>query len=797
MFRMIIGRKPSSIFNSVFFLVLLIALTAFAEHVVAQDNSNGTSASPESQPEQAAPQPQPVQSDKSTGLVTGKIVERGTRKPVQSADVQIVGTEKTAITDENGLFSISTSAIGPVKLQISCAGYKSVEIEVNATENGAGSAKNGKNLVIYLEGAVHELTEVVVQAEKIPDQAAMQNIPAEEAKVLPGSAGDAIRVVENMPGVAAIPAFGSYSEGLVIRGSAPEDSLYLLDGHYLPQLFHFGGLISIVNQELIEDIAYYPGGYGVKYGQAIGGVIELTSRKPRTDRFGGIVDVSTYSAYALMEGPAGKKCSYAAAVRRSFIDFVLPAVVPQDQMAFTVVPRFYDYTAIFDIQANDANRIHFLVLGSDDRMGLINKKGYNESDPLMGNEFDGTFLFHRLDISWTYKPSADFTNELSLSPVYQAIDVGVGMNSYVRVWILNQELREDASLKLGSHNKLGLGASTDFVHYNYSADIVHPPKEGQPVMPNFSTGEFVRSSDSSNIFGGSAYFEDQIDATNWFSVTPGIRADYYPIIEEVTFDPRLFFRFLVKEKAAFKLSAGIYHQMPQSDEILKKIGNPNLQAEVSYQTSGGFSYDFGQGYYIDTQGYFKWLEKMVSPTEPSDAVPYRNTGKGHIWGAELLLRKRLTKRFFGWLSYSYSVSRRQDRPDADWRYFDMDQTHTLTALASYKIGDTWRIGGRFRFSTGLPYTPIVGSIYSADADAYLPIADSKINEKRNPPMHQLDLRVDKAWIFNRWVLSLYLDVQNVYFQRQPLGYMYNYDYTKKKPVSYPSFMPSIGTEARF
>ena len=123
----------------------------------------------------------------------------------------------------------------------------------------------------------------------------------------------------------------------------------------------------------------------------------------------------------------------------------------------------------------------------------------------------------------------------------------------------------------------------------------------------------------------------------------------------------------------------------------------------------------------------------------------------------------------------------------------------LHRRASYKLGENrdWRIGGRWQYSTGLPYTEIVGRIYDADTDTYLPLYADETNNKRLPDFHQLDVRIDKAWTFNRWTLAAYLDVQNAYFYRYPFGYWYNHDYTEREKVVFPTFFPSLGLQARF
>jgi hypothetical protein len=142
---------------------------------------------------------------------------------------------------------------------------------------------------------------------------------------------------------------------------------------------------------------------------------------------------------------------------------------------------------------------------------------------------------------------------------------------------------------------------------------------------------------------------------------------------------------------------------------------------------------------------------------------------------------------------------RSERIDADassYRLFDLDQTHNLTLVAQYRLSQTWEIGARFRFVTGSPQTPYVDATYDSDADTYVPVAGA-INSKRLGDFHQLDLRVDKHWIFDTWRLTTYLDIQNVYNRVNPEETSYNYIYTQTKSQGGLPIIPSFGVRGEF
>jgi hypothetical protein len=170
-----------------------------------------------------------------------------------------------------------------------------------------------------------------------------------------------------------------------------------------------------------------------------------------------------------------------------------------------------------------------------------------------------------------------------------------------------------------------------------------------------------------------------------------------------------------------------------------------------------------------------------------------NVGEGRAFGLEMLLRYKPDDRFFGFVAYTLSRSVRKDGPDEPERLFNFDQTHILTTVGSYRLGKGWEIGGRFRYVSGSLNTPQGYGFYDATVGAYIPLSDFPPTAHRNPAFHQLDVRVDKTWLFGNGVkLSAYLDILNIYNSANVEGVSYNYNYTLSTNASGIPFLPSIG-----
>jgi hypothetical protein len=204
---------------------------------------------------------------------------------------------------------------------------------------------------------------------------------------------------------------------------------------------------------------------------------------------------------------------------------------------------------------------------------------------------------------------------------------------------------------------------------------------------------------------------------------------------------------------------------------------------------------------VSVEGYYKDLYNFVSrsPTLTSSRFVYNNEGSGSVIGAETLLKYKADDRFFGWLAYTLSRSVRRNDPSEEEFIFQFDQTHILTVLGSYRLGNGWEAGARYRIISGNMSTPVatgVPALYAADSGSYVARSGKPFSE-RLPLFHQIDVRVEKTWRFDYWRVMAYLDVWNSYNNPAVEGYQYNFHFSQRAAQTGLPIVPSFGLRGEF
>ncbi|HEX8440221.1 MAG TPA: TonB family protein [Archangium sp.] len=749
--------------------------------------------------EESAPPPPPPQA-----TLTGQLLARGSRSRVGGATVRCGDDPEApeALSDQEGRFTLKVTP-GTCDVRV-------VANDFHLFTTKEELAPNETTEVIFYLLPKAPGYETVVRGAREKKEVVRRTLERQELQKVPGTFGDPIRVLQNLPGVARAPFI---SGQLIVRGAAPDQTLTFFDGVEVPLLYHLGGGPSVLNAEFIDRVDFFPGGFGSRYGRAVGGAVDVATRKGASDTLHGSVKVDLLDSGFFVEAPVADGISIAGAARRSYVDVLLPLVLPEDPEGGTllVLPRYWDYQVRMDFGAKRGSEPgpggrstgYVMAFGSDDLLNVVASGGGRNRDVSV----DARTLFHRLKGDWTYRLGG-FTSVFTPYAGYDLASLGFGVTKLdASVWSLGA--REDIALELLPWLTARTGADVRFEHLVGEGQL--PVLEGIQYAPFPGAepkAELQTIKRVANTFDGALYTELDLKVGP-VTLTPGLRATYARIYgqDRFTYDPRLWVRVQPAEKTSFKGSLGLYSQPPEAFNLEPApLGNPALTHERSFQSSLGVEQQLTDAITVDVTGYFNRRYELV--VSPGDTVrnedgtltrfPYSNRGLGRAYGVEVMVKHAVTRDFFGWLAYTLNRSEQRRVGGNDYRLTTWDQTHILTAVASYRLPYGMELGARMRYVTGRPTTPLQHTFdrYDADRNRFSGTY-GEANSIRFQPFHQLDLRLEKSWLFQSWTLSAYVDVQNVYNASNVEATFYDYRYREVFEVPGIPILPVIGVKGSF
>lgn len=715
------------------------------------------------------------------------------------------GQEHRVTTDDGGRFAFGELAPGSYSVSISAAGYEPFDIVETLAE---GEVIEVKYRLAYAADGL----EVIVRGERPPREVTKRTLQKREIERIPGTNGDAIRSIENLPGVSRPPAIAGL---LIVRGSAPQDTKTYIDGTPVPLIYHFGGLSSVVPTEMLEKIDFYPGNFSAQYGRVMGGIVDAGIRAPKDDgKYHGLAQFDLIDVRAMIEGPIPflKGWTFAAAGRRSYFDAWLGPVLDAAGAGVTQAPVYYDYQFLVQRDITPTSKFRLAFFGSDDGFSLL-LNDPSPSEPALTGNIGLHTAFQRLQARYVNDISPEERVTATMALGRDILDFGLGP------FFFNLDFkaitgRFEYTKTYNKYMRTNVGLDVEGGFYDVNLRLPSIPRPGEPPGLPFSLRPASTITQSGSTFSPAAYVEAELTPTPRLRLVPGVRIDYSSITERVIVSPRANARFDVHQgfpRTTVKGGVGVFQQPPQFQEATPPIGTKGVQDNRAIHYALGAEQEITKQLEVSAEGFYKQLDDLVAAKQDSPTgLDYDNVGLGRAFGGEFLLKYKPDDRFFGWAAYTVQRSSRQQFPGDVERLVSYDQTHILTVLGSVRLGHGWEFGARFRLVSGNLTTPSVcnasdpscdrnrtNALYYAGSGSYIPIPLTEPNSERLPLFHQLDLRVDKRWKFKSWQLSTYLDLQNVYNHGNAEGLGYNFNFTSRQYVSGLPILPNFGLRADF
>ncbi len=716
----------------------------------------------------------------ATASVSGRVFERGTINPVAGARVLTSGaTGATAETNE-----VTTDARGAFTLAAP-PGELELLVVSDAHEPLRQKVKVGVNKPLELElrlipKAASRKYESTVRGRQtgapISDKFELRG---EELRNAPGTLGDPVRVIGLLPGVATpIPVLPVY----VVRGASPGSNGFFLDGMRVPQLFHFVVGTGIAHPRLIDKLDFYPGTYDATFGRTTGAVINAETRKAR-DGYHADVELRLYDLSALGEVTLPHDVRVSVAGHYGYPTFLIKLINPD------VALQYGDYSLRLDWKG-----FTFEALGSYDELKV--KRSFFTGGRFQDAEDTLRLQFHRLQARWRGR-KGNVSYETAIHGGYDQFTTfgGASVDKWSIGWRANLRARwKIFSLAVGTDGEI-----SEFRGNNFQAEIPRQSPDQLGALAGRRVGSVV-----------GLYAQGQVELLpeQRAQLVFGGRADVYHAggVTLLGLEPRLLLRSVLQRWLEIRAGVGLYQQPPSFPVALPGIDTFALQLGLqrSIQSSVTIETRLPQSISVQITGYYSRLYNLNDvtidlagpaactspPPESLSGLPALITRQidGQSYGMEMMVR-RSAGRVTGWIAYTLARSER--RFSCGLRPADFDQNHILNFVLQVRL--PWRllVGARLNVSSGRPYTTL-----RADGTS------TTRNDARLPTYVQLDLRIDRDWVFKKWQLALFLEVVNATYSNNVLGVEYPEIggvplFTQPKLNGFRWILPSIGFRGYF
>ncbi len=731
----------------------------------------------------------PIVAVAQSGIIHGKVTTPLSNEPLPGVSINIIGSQQGAVTDSAGNYQLADLKPGYYGLQFSIVGYrKKVVYDVQVT--------NAKAAVVdvTLEDESKKLNEVNVSTPRfektLESPLSLRTIGSTEIKRNPGGNRDISKVIQSLPGVSSPVGFRN---DIIIRGGAPNENRFYIDGVEIPNINHFatqgssGGPVGLINVDFIKEVDFYSGAFPANRGNALSSVFEFKQKDGSADKHNATLTIGSSDYAATLEGPIGKKTTFISSYRYSYLQGLFKL------LGLSFLPSYQDFQFKVRTKFNPKNELTIIGLGAIDRFKLnldAEKTELNLYDlaniPINSQDdytIGATYKNYRskgysllvLSRNYLNNKAHKFENNDESQP--KILD-------YSSQETENKFRFENVSSENGY--KINFGAGAEIADYKTNTYSLVP----------FGSEIYTSSLNifKYNLFGqlSHSYFQDKLN------LSFGIRADANTYSDKMnnllqTLSPRLSASYSFTDKLSLNFNTGIYYQLPAYTVLGYRDGSGTLvNKNVTYisnkQVVLGLEYNTQKNTRFTIEGFYKYYQQYPLEKVLGDTIPLANLGAdfgvvgnrpvagftdGRSYGVEFFAQQRLNKGFYGMFALTLFTSEFKDK-NGIYVQSSWNNRYILSMTGGKVFKRNWELGAKFRYTGGSPYTPYDVSSSSLKSNYYIypkGIQDWKyLNAKTLNDFYQLDMRVDKKYPFRKFTLNLYLDIQNITgnkYQLQP------------------------------
>lgn len=739
-----------------------------------------------------------AQSNQSSGIITGSVRDKNTQESLIGATIILEGTSLGIASDVEGNFTLKNIPNKSYNIKATFVGYKtSVRYNVNITSG------NASVLNFELEPESSQLTEVNVTIDKAKvaneiTPLSVQKLTVEEIRANPGGNFDISKVIQALPGVGGTSAGGGFRNDIIIRGGAPNENVFYLDGIETPVINHFstqgssGGPVGILNVSFIEDVTLSSSSFDARYDNALSSVLQFRQRTGNKEKTAGNIRLGASEVAGTLEGPLTKdgKWTHLSSIRRSYLQLLFKAI----DLPF--LPDYWDFQYKISGKLSPKTTFTALGLGAIDNFGFrVPRNSTPENIYILRslssikqwNNTTGFSLRHLVEGGyWNLALSANrMDNEIDK---FYDNDEGNEAKRQLKIYSTEAEhkLRFDYNKFVGGW-KYNFGAVVQQNRYRNETFnrirrevkdskgvilqpevVVNIPRNGIDFWRYGLFGQVSRS-----------YFGDKLNTSF------GIRTDMNSFTTDggnpiESLSPRANLSYALTENINLNASFGRYFKIPPYTILgFRNNAGTLLNQDAKYIQSdhlvAGIEWLPRKGTRITVEAFDKKYSNY--PVSVRDGISLANQGgdfnvlgnesvtsigKGRSYGFELFIQQKLTGNLFAVFSYTWFKSEFSGR-DGKLIPSAWDSSNLISFVGGYKLPRNWELGVKFRYQGGTPYTPFD---LEASQRNYLTLGTgvldyTRLNSQRLTDFSAMDVRLDKKWNYKKSLLDFYIDFTNI------------------------------------
>jgi hypothetical protein len=657
-------------------------------------------------------------------------------------------------------------------------------IEVNAQKQNGGSMEN-----------------MLFQKEGYMKAAPMQKqITTKDALQIAGTNGDPIKALKSFAGV--VSTNNDDGSEIYIHGSKPRETRFSINHLPVGYLFHLGGLHSVIAPEMTGQIDAYLGGFDVTYG-AMGAVVDISPKYP-TGSGKGRIHIGMYDADFAYDAKLGKNTNLFVSARRSYFDLIADKIIDEldsdahdsrKKTTFTLFPQFYDAQMILTHSVGD-NIFSLEMLAAKDEL-KINDTFNIDKDPVAVGKINAAYESNTIGARWIYAGDGVTSHTLLYRLFSKNNSSFFDADYFVDTQLEEYGLYHETVWKLDNHS-LTLGGKIKNVD---APTRVH---SNAPSITDFgdvtSEQEVVDVDKTFKAKEYTLFAQDIWDLTSSDHLRYGVRVwktDFQEFGSGI--DPRLAYVHDFTNDLTISMAVGKYSQRPSTFMTISGFGNPKIDTqETSTHYTLSVQKGFADGSSLVVEPYFKTFENLAIA---DDITHYESVGEGEAYGVDVTYKKKI-QNFDLMLAYTYVNAKRQLSTNTHKQYrFEGDIPHTLQISTNYHFWDSWRVSAYAKYSSGAPYTPVLGTDnYSYGGNNYVKPVYGEPYSARLDANYDLDLQIGKTYKYtsNRSLeISLELMNVNALFKKNVSDIKYNDKYEEDGVYEQMGFLPALHMTYRF